>query len=224
MYFHGGPASQFKPKFVTTFQYYLKEGYMVVAPNVRGSRGYGQKFMDMDNYKKRMDSVKDGKAVMDDLIKNNLSEKDNFITYGGSYGGFMAVSSMVEYPDNYKCGINSVGVVNFYNFLKNTKSYRRKIREVEYGPLTDAKFLKSVSPSNKVDRIKGSLLVIHGKNDPRVPVSEAYLLIENMKKAKKYVESIIYEDEGHNIRKMENRIDKYSKVLDFMNRCSRDEL
>jgi dipeptidyl aminopeptidase/acylaminoacyl peptidase len=216
VYYHGGPASQFRPMFIRTFQYYLKQGYMVVAPNVRGSSGYGQKYMDMDNYKKRMDSVKDGGAVINSLISEGLAQKDGFIAVGGSYGGFMVVASMAEYPDNYRGGVDSVGVVDFVNFLKNTKSYRRKLREVEYGPLSDPEFLKSISPSNMTDKIKGRLLIAHGANDPRVPLSDAQILAENMRKSGKKVETLIFDDEGHGFRKLKNNLIFYDRIVKFL--------
>ena len=219
VYFHGGPSSQFRPYFITTFQYYLNKGYAIAAPNVRGSWGYGQEFMDMDNYKKRMDSVKDGKAVTDQLIKDGISKPDSFIAMGGSYGGFMVVASMAQYPQDYMCGIDSVGVVDFVNFLENTKAYRRKLREVEYGPLTDKEFLRSISPTNMVNTIDGALLVVHGANDPRVPVTDAYILIEKMKKAGKKVEKLIFDDEGHGVRKMNNRLIYYGKSAEFIESC-----
>jgi len=219
VYFHGGPSSQFRPYFITTFQYYLNQGYAILAPNVRGSWGYGQEFMDMDNYKLRMNSVKDGKAVTDQLVKDGISKPGNFIAMGGSYGGFMVVASMAQYPKDYMCGIDSVGVVDFVNFLENTKSYRRKLREVEYGPLTDKPFLRSISPTNMVDTIDGALFVVHGANDPRVPVTDAYILIDKMKKAGKKVEKLIFDDEGHGVRKMNNRIIYYSKSAEFIKEC-----
>ncbi|MCK5809324.1 S9 family peptidase, partial [bacterium] len=225
VYFHGGPSSQFRPYFITTFQYYLSQGYAVVAPNVRGSAGYGQKFMDADNYKKRMDSVKDGRAIVQRLLSTGISSPGNFIAMGGSYGGFMSVASMAQYPGDYACGVDSVGVVDFVNFLTNTKAYRRKLREIEYGPLKDKKFLKSISPTNMVDTIRGALFIAHGANDPRVPVSDAYILQKKMEKAGKKVEILVFDDEGHGFRKKKNRDEYYGKVADFIKReCGDSEV
>ncbi len=223
IYFHGGPESQFRPFFITTFQYYINQGYMVIAPNVRGSSGYGQKYRDMDNYKKRMDSVKDAGAIIEYLLSEKLSQNGEFIAMGGSYGGFMTVASMAEYNSEIKCGIDSVGVVDFLNFLNNTKAYRRKLREVEYGPLSDPEFLKSISPTNMTEKITGKLMVAHGENDPRVPVSDAYILINKLKSQNKQVESLIFEDEGHGFRKKKNRIEYYSKSADFIKECYNEQ-
>ncbi len=216
VYFHGGPSSQFRPYFISSFQYFLSKGYAVVAPNVRGSSGYGQAFEDADNYKKRMHAVKDGFAVVQRLIATGISQPHSLIAMGGSYGGFMSVASMATYPSLYKCGIDTVGVVDFINFLSNTKSYRRKLREVEYGPLSDKKFLASISPVNMVDTIAGKLFIAHGANDPRVPVSDAYRLKQKMESAGKAVKTLIFDDEGHGFRKKENRLKYYKAVANFI--------
>ncbi len=219
VYFHGGPEGQFRPGFTTQFQYYLSKGIAVVAPNVRGSSGYGRRYMDLDNYKLRMDSVRDGGAVLEDLVKSGISKPNGFIANGGSYGGFMTVASMAQFADDYICGIDNVGVVDLINFLENTSSYRRHLREAEYGPLTDREFLASISPTNMVDKIKGELFVFHGANDPRVPVSDAYILIDKMKKAGRKVQKYIFEDEGHGYRKKANREVYFLKSAEFIENC-----
>ncbi|HPS31856.1 MAG TPA: prolyl oligopeptidase family serine peptidase, partial [bacterium] len=180
---------------------------------------YGQAFMDMDNYKLRMNSVRDGKAMTDQLVKEGISIPGEFIATGGSYGGFMVVASMAKFPEDYSCGIDTVGVVDFVDFLENTKSYRRKLREVEYGPLSDKEFLKSISPTNMVDTIRGELFVAHGMNDPRVPVSDAYILLDKLKKAGKKTKKLIFEDEGHGFRKKENRLVYNKQSAEFIEGC-----
>ena len=217
--FHGGPEGQFRPGFTPLFQYFLSKGIAVAAPNVRGSSGYGKRFMDLDNYKLRMNAVKDGGAILDDLVKSGIAKPNSFIATGGSYGGFMTVASMAEFADSYICGIDNVGVVDLIDFLENTSSYRRHLREAEYGPLTDREFLASISPTNMVDKIKGELFVFHGANDPRVPVSDAYILIDKMKKAGKKVQKHIFEDEGHGYRKKANRDIYFLKSAEFIENC-----
>lgn len=221
IYFHGGPEGQSRPSFSANFQYFLSKGYAIAAPNVRGSSGYGERFMNLDNYKLRMNAVKDGKAVIDELLKEGFSAPNRFIAMGGSYGGFMTVASMAEFADDYICGVDNVGVVDLVNFLENTSSYRRHLREAEYGPLSDKEFLQSISPTNMVDKIKGELYVFHGANDPRVPVSDAYILIDRLQKAGKKVQSHIFEDEGHGYRKKVNRDLYFTKTADFIqNNCT----
>ncbi len=222
VYFHGGPEGQFVPGFNAVFQYYLKKGFAVAAPNVRGSTGYGRRFTELDNYKLRMDSVKDAGAVLDDLVRAGLSRSDRFIAMGGSYGGFMTVASMAQFPDRFRGGVDTVGVVDFINFLKNTKSYRKALREVEYGPLEDEAFLRSISPTTMADRIKGKLFIAHGANDPRVPVSDAYILAEKLTAAGNKPEMLIFDDEGHGFRKKKNRITYHERTAAFLEGCSSD--
>lgn len=222
VYFHGGPEGQFRPGFTAQFQYYLSKGIAVVAPNVRGSSGYGKRYMDLDNYKLRMNSVRDGGAILEDLVKSGISKPNRFIASGGSYGGFMTVASMAQFADDYICGIDNVGVVDLINFLENTSNYRRHLREAEYGPLTDREFLASISPTNMAEKINGELFVFHGANDPRVPVSDAYILIDKLKKAGKKVQKHVFEDEGHGYRKKENRNIYFQKSAEFIESCAKD--
>ena len=218
IHFHGGPESQFRPYFQRHFNYLLLNGYGILAPNVRGSSGYGKEYKDMDNYKKRMDSVKDGYYAAKYLIDQGYTKKGKIGIKGGSYGGFMVMALVTEYPDMWGAAQEGVGIVDFLNFLKNTKAYRRKLRESEYGPLSDPEFLKSVSPINKIDRIKSPLMVVHGKNDPRVPVSEAYLIIDNLKKRGIAVEALIFPDEGHSVRKRKNLLKRYRTMVEFFDK------
>lgn len=219
VFFHGGPEGQFRPAFNAQFQYYLSKGIAIAAPNVRGSSGYGKRYMDLDNYKLRMDSVRDGGAITKHLIEKGISKPGKFIAMGGSYGGFMTVASMAEFSSDYICGIDNVGVVDLINFLENTSAYRRHLREAEYGPLSDKEFLASISPTNMAEKISGELYVFHGANDPRVPVSDAYILIDKMKKAGKKVKKHIFEDEGHGYRKKANRETYFRESADFIENC-----
>ena len=215
---HGGPEGQFRPYFNRHFQYLLLNGFGIFAPNVRGSDGYGRDFLAMDNYKNRLNSVKDMKAGADWLIENGYTEQGMIGVKGGSYGGYMTMAAITEYPGFFSAAINSVGIVNFVTFLENTSSYRRYLREAEYGPLTDKEFLKSISPIYKADLIETPLLVVHGENDPRVPVSEARQIIQAIKKKGGAVEELIYADEGHGIGKLNNRLIFYRKMVEFFNK------
>ena len=213
---HGGPESQFRPGFVRNFQYLLLNGYGVFAPNIRGSSGYGKEYVMLDNYKKRLDSIKDVAEGAKWLIKNGYTTKDRLAIKGGSYGGYVVMAALTEFPDLFAAGIDEVGIVNFVTFLENTKTYRRELRESEYGPLTDKEFLESISPIHKVDKVKAALLVIHGENDPRVPVDEARQVIEAMRAQGGEVDSLIFSDEGHGIAKLSNRLVAYRKMVDFL--------
>ncbi len=219
---HGGPESQFKPRFIRHFQYLLSRGYGIFAPNVRGSRGYGKKYMSLDNYKKRKDSVKDYYYGANWLIKQGYTRKSLLGIKGGSYGGYIVMALITDYPNLFSAAINSVGIVNFVTFLEKTRAYRVALREVEYGPRSDTAFLKSISPIHKVHLIKTPLLVVHGKNDPRVPVGEAYQIIEALKKQDQKVESLIFEDEGHGAKKLKNRLIYYRKVVEWFDTYLKD--
>jgi dipeptidyl aminopeptidase/acylaminoacyl peptidase len=215
---HGGPELQSRPYFVRNFQYFLLNGLGIFSPNVRGSKGYGKEFLDMDNYKKRMNSIKDIKAGVDYLIENKYTAHGKIGIMGGSYGGFVVLASITEYPGLFSAAVDRVGIANFVTFLKNTKDYRRHIREAEYGPLTDEEFLKSISPIHKAHLIKTPLLVTHGENDARVPVSEARQIIKAVNENGGVVDSLFFPDEGHNIVKKGNKVILYRKIAEFFNK------
>jgi dipeptidyl aminopeptidase/acylaminoacyl peptidase len=214
--YHGGPEGQTRPTFNRIYQYLLSQGFGIMAPNVRGSSGYGRRYLEMDNYKKRMDSVRDGIAAAKWLVAEGLSTPSQIAAYGGSYGGFMVMACITEAPEAYGAACNVVGIGNFETFLERTKDYRRKLREVEYGPLTDRAFLKSVSPIYKVDRIRVPLLIAHGDNDPRVPVYEARQLYDKLQSLGKPVEILTFPDEGHGFRKENNRITFAERLTAFL--------
>jgi dipeptidyl aminopeptidase/acylaminoacyl peptidase len=213
--YHGGPESQYRPGFSRTNQYFLSRGFGVLAPNVRGSSGYGKKYLEMDNYKKRMDSVMDGVWAARFLVKEGYCEPGKIAAYGGSYGGFMTVATVAQAPKLFGAACNVVGIVNFKTFLERTKDYRRQLREVEYGPLSDLEFLESISPIRLVDRIETPMLIAHGRNDPRVPVYEAEQLHQALVDRGRPSELLIFDDEGHGFRKEKNRIEFYEKLASF---------
>lgn len=231
--YHGGPEGQTRPGFDKITQYLVSEGFGVIQPNVRGSSGYGRAFLMMDDYKKRWDSVKDGVAAAAWLAEQGYSAPGRMATYGGSYGGFMSVACVVEDQQQvdagvrkqrlFGAGIDVVGIVNMKTFLEQTSGYRRKLREVEYGPLTDPEFLESISSIKKVDKINIPMLIGHGFNDPRVPVGEAMQLSialkEKAAREKKPENSphlFIAPDEGHGFQKLSNRLYFYEYMAGFL--------
>lgn len=220
---HGGPEGQFQPYFIRNVQYFLLNGFGVLAPNPRGSSGYGRTFLNLDNYKNRKNSLKDYKAGVDWLIANGYTKQGMIGIRGGSYGGYVVMGMITEYPDLFSAAVNVVGIVNFRTFLENTAAYRRALREAEYGPLTDTAFLEEISPINKADKIRTPLLVIHGENDPRVPVSEARQIIATLESLGQPVDSLIFPDEGHGASKRVNIIAEYRKQVEFFNRHLRNE-
>jgi protease II len=212
---HGGPEGQYRPYFSRHFNYLLAHGFGLIAPNVRGSDGYGKEYLDMDNYKNRLNSVADAAEGVKWLIDNGYTSSEMMGVKGASYGGYMVMALITEYPDLFAAAWNQVGIVNFVTFLENTADYRRYLRESEYGPLSDREFLKSISPIHKVDKIMTPLMVVHGVNDPRVPIGEARQIIRELEERGGEVDSLIFEDEGHGIAKLENRLLSYRTMVEF---------
>ncbi len=215
VYVHGGPESQYRPSFSRIFQYFVQRGFGVLAPNVRGSTGYGREYTGLDNYKKRMDSVSDVIAGAKWLLENKYSSPGKLAIYGGSYGGFLVLRSIQVEPALFAAAAESVGIANFVTFLKNTKPYRRALREVEYGPLSDEEFLKSISPTSYLDEIKTPLLIFHGANDPRVPVSETEQIVEELKNRDIDVQYKIFENEGHGNARTSNTMEQAKQMVYF---------
>ncbi len=213
--YHGGPEGQYRPSFNRSFQYFVSQGFGVMAPNVRGSSGYGKKFIEADNYKNREKSVKDGVWAAKYLIDQGYTDKKRIAAWGGSYGGFMTMAAITEAPEIFGAACNVVGIVNFQTFLEKTKDYRRKLREAEYGPLSDPDFLKSISPIYKSDKIDMPLMIAHGLNDPRVPINEAMQIAVALKKRGVDVEELYFPDEGHGFAKEENRLIYFKELAKF---------
>jgi dipeptidyl aminopeptidase/acylaminoacyl peptidase len=205
---HGGPESQSRPGFQARNNYYLNElGIALLVPNVRGSAGYGKTFLTLDNGYKREDSVKDIGAFIDWARKNTDFDPDRIAVIGGSYGGYMVLASMIHFDDRLRCGVDIVGISNFLTFLKNTQDYRRDLRRVEYGDERQpdmAKFLEEISPTTHVDRLKKPLFVVQGKNDPRVPVTEAEQMVKALRHQGGTVWYLMAKDEGHGFAKKAN--------------------
>jgi dipeptidyl aminopeptidase/acylaminoacyl peptidase len=214
---HGGPESQRRPSFGRVKQYLLSRGYAVFEPNVRGSTGYGKAYTHLDDVDKRMDAVADLNAGADWLHDHPAVDPDRIAVMGASYGGFMTLAALTTYPDVWAAGVDIVGIANFVTFLENTGDWRRELREAEYGSLEDDRdLLESISPIHDVADIEAPLFVLHGENDPRVPVSEARRIVEEAREAGVPVRELVFEDEGHGFTKLENRIEAYSAVVDFL--------
>jgi dipeptidyl aminopeptidase/acylaminoacyl peptidase len=219
VYPHGGPESQTRPAFNALFQYFLDHGYAILAPNVRGSSGYGTAYMNLDNTTKRMDSVADLAHAAHWLRDARQGDPKRLAVYGGSYGGFMVLAAVTHYPDLWAAGIDVVGICNFVTFMEKTGAYRRAHREAEYGNLREHRaFFEKISPIHHVDQIRCPMMVIHGANDPRVPIEEAEQIVAALKKRGIPVEYLRYEDEGHGLARLKNRLDAYPKMAAFLDR------
>ena len=206
---HGGPAAQFRPYFRSFTQFKLNEmGVAVLGPNVRGSTGYGKEYVGLDDEKKREHSVKDIGHLLKWIEENPDLDENRVAVVGGSYGGYMVYASMIHYGDQLKAGISRVGIANFVTFLEHTGEYRVDLRRVEYGDERDPdmrEFLKEISPTTRADEIKTPTFIIHGANDPRVPKSEAELMLESIQDNDIDVWYLLAMDEGHGFSKRSNR-------------------
>ena len=206
---HGGPEGQSRPGFSSSYQYWASElGVAVLVPNVRGSSGYGKTYVSMDNGVNRKRSVEDIGALLDWIETQPNLDKDRVIVYGGSYGGYMVLASMIDYGDRLAGGVNIVGISDFKTFLENTKGYRRDLRRVEYGDERDpeiAAFFEEISPLNNAARIDKPIFIIQGYNDPRVPYTEAEQILAAVKENDVETWFLMAMDEGHGFRKKSNR-------------------
>jgi len=206
---HGGPEAQYRPYFSSTYQLWLQKlGVAVIAPNVRGSAGYGKTYVALDNGYQREDSVRDIGALLDWIDTQPDLDGERVAVFGGSYGGYMVLASAMHYSERLRAAVDIVGISNFVTFLTNTRDYRRDLRRVEYGDERDPNmraFLDRISPSNNVDKIRVPIFVAQGENDPRVPVSEAEQIVAALRQGDKPVWYMNALNEGHGYRKKENR-------------------
>ncbi|HUG71518.1 MAG TPA: S9 family peptidase [Pirellulaceae bacterium] len=205
---HGGPESQYRPYFSGASQYYVNDlGFAVIAPNVRGSAGYGKTYLKLDNAELREDSVKDIGALLDWIAQQPELDKSRVAVIGGSYGGYMVLASLIHYGDRLKAGIDIVGIASFTTFLENTAAYRQDLRRAEYGDETDPRMravFDRINPTSNADKIRSALLVAHGVNDPRVPFTEAQQIAEKVRSQGRPVWTVYAENEGHGFGKKDN--------------------
>lgn len=222
IWMHGGPEEQFRPSFEPIIQYFAAtRGVAVVAPNVRGSDGYGLRYLQLDDGILRHHAVQDVGAVLDFVDGEPQLDASRVGIHGASYGGFMVLAALVAYPSRIRAGCDVVGISRFVTFLENTSPYRRELRRAEYGderhPDVRA-YLENLSPLRHASTIKGALLVAHGANDPRVPLSEATQLVNEVRANGLAAWSFVARGEGHSFRKRRNRDAFYRVMADFFER------
>ncbi len=214
---HGGPEAQYLPEYRSSDQYFVDRGYAVLAPNVRGSTGYGNAYRSLDDVRLRMDSVADLKHARLWLGERPEVNADRIAVSGRSYGGFMVLAALTTYPDLWAAGVEFFGIANWLSFFERTGPWRRKLRAVEYGdPDTEADFLTEISPITHVDRIAAPLFVAHGLNDPRVPPYESELIVESLRQRDVPVEYLTFPGEGHGFHRLENRIAVFTAMAAFL--------
>ncbi|PZN96991.1 MAG: hypothetical protein DCF31_02300 [Alphaproteobacteria bacterium] len=214
--YHGGPEGQSRPSLSSDVQALVANGISVLLPNVRGSSGAGRAFMELDNGPLRVNGVTDIADTSEYAVKAGLADRKRLGIMGGSYGGYMVMAGVTEFPTMFAAGVNLFGVVNFDTFFKNTQPWMAAISTVEYGdPVKDKAMLARLSPLNKIGVVTTPLLVLHGANDTNVPVIEAEQIVASLKGRGVPVEYILFPDEGHGWRKMPNRVRSTTAIVGF---------
>ena len=216
LHIHGGPESEAPQMFSAVWQSLALAGFDVLVPNVRGSAGYGKRWISLDDLELRLDSVADLAAIHDWLPSVGLDASRSAL-WGGSYGGYMVLAGVAMQPERWAAGVDIVGISSLVTFLENTSAYRRAYREREYGWLDrHREFLEKASPITYLDDMVAPLFVIHGANDPRVPLSEAQQIKAALDGKGVDCELRVYDDEGHGLAKRANRIDAYPAAIEFL--------
>ena len=217
---HGGPESQFRPAFMGAYNYYVTRlGCAAIFPNVRGSSGYGKTFLTLDDGRKREDSVKDIGALLDWVKTQPDLDADRIMVTGGSYGGYMSLAVSTHYADRIRSALDVVGISNFVTFLERTEPYRQDLRRVEYGDERDPemrKFLTEISPLNNVAKMTKPLFVVHGANDPRVPLHEAEQIVAALKEQGTPAWMLVAKDEGHGFAKKPNQQYQFHATIAYI--------
>lgn len=225
IYVHGGPEGQSKAEYNPVLQYLVYKGFAVAVPNIRGSNGYGRAYLKLDDADKRLDAVADLASLAEELVHSHQVLPDKIGIMGRSYGGFMVLSALAHYPELWAAGVDIVGMSNLRTFLTNTGEWRRYLREFEYGSLeTYSAYFDETAPMNLTHNMIAPLLIFHGRNDSRVPVSEAEQLASDLKNMNREVELVIFEDEGHQTEKIENHIAMHTKTVEFFNKYLNTEV
>jgi len=214
--FHGGPEGQEVPAFRPDYQVLLAQGISIFAPNVRGSAGFGKRFLTLDNGPLRVEGVKDLKDCADWVVKAGVGDPKRLGVMGGSYGGYMVMAGLTEFPGLFAAGADLFGIVNFETFFRDTEPWMAAISTVEYGdPKTQRDLLQRLSPIHKLDKIRTPTIVLHGANDTNVPVVEAEQVVSTLKKNGVPVEYLLFPDEGHGFRKLPNRVRASVEMTSF---------
>lgn len=205
--FHGGPEGQERPTLRPVYQALLAQGIGVFAPNIRGSSGFGKRFVNLDNRELRFDANRDLESSALFLVEKGIADRQRLGIMGGSYGGYAVMAAITDYPELFAAAVDLFGMVNFETFFEHTEPWMAAISGTEYGdPVTQRDLLRRLSPLYKLDGVKTPLLVQHGQNDTNVPVVEAEQVVENLKRRGVPVEYILFPDEGHGFRKAANRV------------------
>ncbi|MDE2778015.1 MAG: S9 family peptidase [Chloroflexota bacterium] len=214
--FHGGPEGQEQPRFRYDYQALLAQGIAVFAPNVRGSSGFGLRFVNLDNGALRFHAIQDIATTAQFLVESGFADPGRLGIMGGSYGGYMTMAGLAHYPDLFAAGVNLYGVVNFKTFFELTEPWMASVSKIEYGdPETEGCLLEALSPIHKLDRVRAPTLVLHGANDTNVPVHEAEQVVAALRARDVPVEYILFPDEGHGFTNERNRITAAAAIVNW---------
>jgi dipeptidyl aminopeptidase/acylaminoacyl peptidase len=217
VFIHGGPEAQFQNFIVRSIQYLVNQGYFVIAPNYRGSTGYGKEFMDANHFDLGGGDLEDVISAADWIVKTGYVDTKKVAVMGGSYGGYLTMMAVTKAPDRFAAGVPWIPFVNWFTVFENTSSELREFILANMGdPGKDVARFKNLSPIYFVDQIKAPLLLLAGANDRRCPKTETEQVVQAIKKRGGVVESKIYDNEGHGFAKIENQIDAFTRIAEFL--------
>ena len=218
---HGGPTAQARPTFSAVQQYLLARGIAILDLNFRGSTGYGKRFARLDNQRLRPNAVNDMEDALDWLARDGRVDASRAAVMGGSYGGYMTFAALVHFPDRFRAGVSFVGVSDWVTALEGASPQLRASDRLEYGDIDDPgdrEFFVQLSPITQIARMRAPLLVEHGANDPRDPVTESDRFVRAARAQGVEVEYLRFPDEGHGVRQLRNRVHMYRRVAAFLER------
>jgi dipeptidyl aminopeptidase/acylaminoacyl peptidase len=219
---HGGPETQEVPAFRSDYQALLESGIAIFAPNIRGSAGFGKTFVNLDNGPLRVNAIRDVKSTVDYLVTMKIADPKRIGIMGASYGGYVTMESLVEFPESFAAGADLYGIVNFETFFLHTESWMAAGSKAEYGdPSTQRDVLRQLSPIHKLDRVKAPVLVLHGDHDTNVPIEEAEQVVAALKARQIPVQFTIFPDEGHGWQKLSTRIAANTAVTEWFRKYLR---
>jgi dipeptidyl aminopeptidase/acylaminoacyl peptidase len=217
VWIHGGPTDQFENSFARNIQFLVNQGYFVIAPNYRGSTGYGKEFEDADRFDMGGGDLEDVISAAEWIKKTGFIDPKKVVALGGSYGGYLTMMAVTKAPDLWAAGVPIVPFVNWFTEIENEDPSLREYDIATMGdPMKDKVRLKDRSPIYFVDQIKAPLLLLAGGNDPRCPKTEAEQVASAIKKRGGVVEFKVYENEGHGFAKIENQIDAFTHIAEFL--------
>jgi dipeptidyl aminopeptidase/acylaminoacyl peptidase len=217
VYVHGGPTAQTTNTFSRFLQYMANQGYIVIAPNYRGSTGYGKDFQQANLFDMGGGDLQDVLAAADWIKQTGYVDPKKLILMGGSYGGYLTMMGVTKAPELWAAGVPIVPFVNWFTEIQNEDPVLQQSDLATMGDLVKNKALyEERSPINFVDQIKAPLYLLAGGNDPRCPKEEAHQVVDAVKKRGGVIELKVYENEGHGFSKVENQIDAYKRVADFL--------